>query len=392
MRQAVIVSAVRTPIGKATKGLLRDTRPDDLCALAIREAVARAGQGLDPARIEDVVIGCAMPEGEQGMNVARIASLRAGLPPSVPGVTVNRFCSSGLQAVAMAAERILSGAIDVAVAGGVESMTMVPMGGNKLSLNPTLAEQWPGVYLGMGLTAENIAKRWEIGREAQDAFALQSHQRASQAWEMGVFADEIVAVDTTVIDVDGDGKPTKRSVRLERDECVRPGTTLQALGGLRPAFDPKGGVTPGNSSPLSDGSAACVIMERAVAEAAGLPILGVFRGFAVAGCDPEIMGIGPVHAVPKLLHKTGVSLSDVRVIELNEAFAAQSLAVIRDLGLDPDKTNPNGGALAIGHPLGCTGARQTAGILHDLRRKGGGLGIVTMCIGGGMGAAGLFEV
>ena len=392
MRQAVIVSAVRTPIGKAHKGLLRDTRPDDLAALAIREAVARAGEGLDPAAIEDVILGCAMPEGEQGMNVARIASLRAGLPASVPGVTVNRFCSSGLQAVASAAERILCGAIDVAVAGGVESMTMVPMGGNKLSLNPTLAQEWPGVYLGMGLTAENIAKRWEIGRQEQDAFALQSHQRATEAWEKGVFADELVAVDTFVSELDATGKPTKRAVRVERDECVRPDTTAQALAKLRPAFDPKGGVTPGNSSPLSDGAAACVLMERATAEAAGLQILGVFRGFAVAGCEPEIMGMGPVHAVPKLLAKTGVSLDDVKVIELNEAFAAQSLAVIRDLGLDPAKTNPNGGAIAIGHPLGCTGARQTAGILHDLRRKGGGLGIVTMCIGGGMGAAGLFEV
>ncbi len=392
MREAVIVSAVRTPIGKARKGLLRDTRPDDLCALAIREAVARAGEGLDAARIEDVVIGCAMPEGEQGMNVARIASLRAGLPATVPAVTVNRFCSSGLQAVAIAAERILSGSIDVAVAGGVESMTMVPMGGNKLSLNPTLAQEWPGVYLGMGLTAENIAKRWEIGREAQDAFALQSHQRATQAWDKGVFSDEIAAVDTTVTDVDATGKPVKRQVRLEKDECVRPSTTLEALAKLRPAFDPKGGVTPGNSSPLSDGAAACVLMDRAAAEAAGLEILGVFRGFAVAGCEPEIMGIGPVHAVPKLLDKTGASLGDVKVIELNEAFSAQSLAVIRDLQLDPAKTNPNGGAIAIGHPLGCTGARQTAGIIHDLRRKGGGLGIVTMCIGGGMGAAGLFEV
>ena len=392
MREAVIVSAVRTPIGKAKKGLLRDTRPDDLAALAIREAVARAGDGVDPAAIEDVVLGCAMPEGEQGMNVARIAALRAGLPPAVPAVTVNRFCSSGLQAVADAALRILAGGIDVAVAGGVESMTMVPMGGNKLSLNPTLAEEWPGVYLGMGLTAENIAKRWEIGREEQDAFALESHRRATEAWEKGVFADELVAVDTTVADIDASGKPIKREVRLERDECVRPDTTIEALAKLRPAFDPKGGVTPGNSSPLSDGAAACVLMERAAAEAAGAEILGTFRGFAVAGCEPEIMGIGPVHAVPKLLDNTGVSLDDVKVIELNEAFAAQSLAVIRDLGLDPAKTNPNGGAIAIGHPLGCTGARQTAGILHDLRRKGGGLGIVTMCIGGGMGAAGLFEV
>ena len=389
MRQAVIVSAVRTPIGRAHKGRLKDTRPDDLAARAISAAV-EAAPGLEPARIDDVVMGCAMPEAEQGMNVARIATLLAGLPVTVPAVTVNRFCSSGLQAVAMAAERILSGAIDVAVAGGVESMSMVPMGGNKLALNPRLAEEWPGVYLSMGLTAENVAARFDVSRGDQDAFALESHRRAAAAWEARRFADEVVAVETAVLNVDG-GTPTRTDVRLDKDECVRPDTSLDKLASLRPAFDPKGTVTAGSSSPLSDGAAACVIMERAVAADLGLAPLGTFRGLAVAGCEPEVMGIGPVHAVPRLCERTGVALGDVSVIELNEAFAAQSVAVIRELGLDPERVNPNGGAIALGHPLGCTGARQTATLLHELKRRGGGLGIVTMCIGGGMGAAGLFE-
>jgi acetyl-CoA acyltransferase len=391
MREAVIVSAVRTPIGRARKGTLKDTRPDDLAALAISAALERAG-GVDAATVEDVILGCAMPEGEQGLNVARIAALRAGLPAEVPAMTINRFCSSGLQAAVIAAERILSGSIDISIAGGVESMTMVPMGGNKLSLNPALAEEWPGVYLSMGLTAENIANRWEIAREEQDAFALESHRRATAAWEAGRFADETIPVATKVYGLDGDGKTTEREVTFDRDELVRPDTSPEALAKLRPAFDAKGSVTPGNSSPLSDGAAACVIMERGTAQKLGLAPLATFRGFAVAGCEPEIMGMGPVNAVPKLLDKTGVSLADVAVIELNEAFAAQSLAVIRDLGLDAGKVNPNGGAIALGHPLGCTGARQIATLLPELKRRGGGLGIVTMCIGGGMGAAGLFEV
>ncbi len=390
MREVVLVSTVRTPVGRSRKGLLRETRPDDLAALAIKSAMEAVE--LDPAIVEDVAMGCAMPEGEQGMNVARIAALLAGLPVEVPAITVNRFCSSGLQAIAMAAERILAGTIDIAVAGGTESMTMVPMGGNKISLNPKLAEEWPGVYRSMGLTAENVARQWEISREDQDAFALHSHEKAAAAWEAGRFADEVVPVDTSVTDVVA-GKPVRREVRVDKDECVRPDTSLEALARLKPPFDPKGSVTAGNSSPVTDGAAAAVVMERGKARELGLPPLATFKGFVVAACDPEVMGIAPIYAIPKLLAFTGIELKDPAVIELNEAFAAQSLAVLRELDLDGDeRVNPNGGAIAIGHPLGATGARQTATLVHELRRRGGGLGIVSMCIGGGQGAAALFEV
>ena len=390
MREVVLVSTVRTPVSRSRKGLLRETRPDDLAALAIKSAMEAVE--LDPAIVEDVAMGCAMPEGEQGMNVARIAALLAGLPVEVPAITVNRFCSSGLQAIAMAAERILAGTIDIAVAGGTESMTMVPMGGNKISLNPKLAEEWPGVYRSMGLTAENVARQWEISREDQDAFALHSHEKAAAAWEAGRFADEVVPVDTSVTDVVA-GKPVRREVRVDKDECVRPDTSLEALARLKPPFDPKGSVTAGNSSPVTDGAAAAVVMERGKARELGLPPLATFKGFVVAACDPEVMGIAPIYAIPKLLAFTGIELKDPAVIELNEAFAAQSLAVLRELDLDGDeRVNPNGGAIAIGHPLGATGARQTATLVHELRRRGGGLGIVSMCIGGGQGAAALFEV
>jgi len=390
MREAVIVSTLRTPIGRSKKGLLRNTRPDDLGGLAIRKAVEAVG--LDPAKVEDVAMGCAMPEAEQGMNVARICTLIAGLPVEVPAITLNRFCSSGLQAIAFEAERILAGSINVAVGGGVESMTMVPMGGNTISLNPKLAEEWPGVYRNMGLTAENVAKQYDISREDQDAFALDSHKKAAEAWEKGLYEAETVPVDTEVVSI-VDGKPVSKAARLEKDECVRPDSTLAALAKLRPAFDPKGTVTPGNSSPVTDGAAASVIMERGTAKDLGLEPLAVFKGFVVAACDPEVMGMGPIYAIPKLLDHTGIKLDDVAVIELNEAFSAQALACVRELGLDGDeRVNPKGGAIAVGHPLGATGARQAATLIHELRRRGGGLGIVSMCIGGGMGAAGLFEV
>ena len=374
MREAVIVSAVRTPVGKSIKGSLANVRPENLGAIVVNEAIARV-PGLEPGDVDDLIMGCAMPEGEQGWNVARQIQFLADLPNSVPAVTVNRFCSSGVQTIAQAAERIMAGGADVIVAGGVESMTRVPMGGWKPSPHPGLVENMPEAYMPMGLTAEEVAKKYDVSREDQDAFALKSQQKAALAIERNVFDDELVAVPGA----------------LDRDELPRPTTTLEGLAKLRSAFAAKGTVTAGNASPLSDGAAAAVVMSREKAEALGVPILGVFRGFQVAGVDPEIMGIGPVAAVPKLLKKTGVSLDQIDVIELNEAFAAQSLAVIRELGLDEAKVNPNGGAIALGHPLGATGAKLTATLLHHLKRTGGRYGIVTMCIGGGMGAAALFE-
>ena len=378
MREAVIVSAVRTPVGRALKGSLANVRPEDLGGLAVKEAIARV-KGLDPADVEDLIIGCAMPEGEQGLNLARQVGFLAGLPSSVPAVTVNRFCSSGLQTIAMAAERVMVGAVDIIVAGGVESMTRVPMSGWKPSPHPGLLDNMPETYMPMGLTAEQVATRYNVSREDQDAFAVESQRRASAAMAKGVFDGELVSV------------PLPGGGELTRDELPRPDTTLEGLGTLRPAFSPKGSVTAGTSSPLSDGAAAVVIMSREKAEEMGLKPLAIYRGFQVAGVPPEIMGIGPIAAVPKLLEKMGVALEDIDVIELNEAFAAQSLAVIRELGLDPAKVNPNGGAIALGHPLGATGAKLTASLVHELNRSGGRYGIVTMCIGGGMGAAGLFE-
>ncbi|AWV90359.1 thiolase family protein [Bradymonas sediminis] len=386
-RDVVIVSYARTPFCKANRGLLKDTRPDTLAALAIEAAMERA-PGLKPEEVEDVIIGCAMPEGEQGMNVARIAALMAGLPDSVPAMTVNRFCSSGLQSVSQIAERIMLGAIDVGIAGGTESMSMVPMGGNKPSANPELMKENPGVYIPMGATAENVAKRFEVSREEQDAFALRSHTRAVDAWERGFMQGEVIPVETEVINHDG----AVQKITVSKDDGPRPSTTLEKLARLPTVFDRKNGsVTPGNSSPLTDGAAAIVLMSKEKADELGLEILGYYRGFQVAGVDPEIMGIGPVAAVEKLLKKHDMTVDDIDLYEVNEAFSSQSVYSAKKLGLDMDKVNVNGGALALGHPLGVSGTRMTGTLLRALEEQDGRFGVVTMCIGGGMGAAGLFE-
>jgi acetyl-CoA acyltransferase len=399
MREAVIVSSVRTAVGKAFKGTLAATRPDDLAAIVIREALARV-PGLGSREVQDVIMGCAMPEGEQGMNVARIVSLRAGIPVEVPAMTINRFCSSGLQSIAIAAERIMLGHSDVIVAGGVESMSMVPMGGNKVSPNPYLMDHYPDVYLNMGLTAENLARKYTITREQADAFSLASHQKAIAAIKAGKFRDEIVRVDVQtnafasaagVAGGSAQPKITASTVAFDVDEGPRADTSLEALAKLKPAFHAHGTVTAGNSSQLSDGAAAAVIMSAERARELGVQPLGRFIAFAVSGCPPEEMGIGPVTAIPKALKLAGLKLEQIDVIELNEAFAAQALSVIKLAGLDPARVNPNGGAIALGHPLGCTGAKVTATILRELARTGGKYGMVTMCIGGGMGAAGIFE-
>jgi acetyl-CoA acyltransferase len=386
MQRVVIASAVRTPFTRAHKGEFKDTRPDTLAALAIREAL-RQVPGLRPEAVEDVILGCAMPEAEQGMNVARLASVLAGLPNEVPGMTINRFCSSGSQSIALAAQAIRGGQYQVAVAGGTESMTMIPMGGNKVSANPELMEQHPEIYTSMGATAENVAARFGISRADQDQFAYESQRRAATAWEQGKLKDEVFAVTTTVYDEQG--KP--QQVTVNRDTILRPETTLEGLTKLKPAFNPKGTVTAGNASPLTDGAAAAVVMSEERAKALGVKPLGYFLDFQVAGVPPEIMGIGPVPAVRKLLAKNKLSLEQIDVVELNEAFAAQSLYCLRELKLDPAKVNPNGGAIALGHPLGVSGTRMTATILRELKRRGGRYGIVTMCIGGGMGAAMLVE-
>ncbi len=379
LQTAVIVSARRSAVARAHKGSLANTRPDDIAAQVIRGAIAELGGGLPPGAIDDVVLGCAMPEAEQGLNVGRIVALHAGLPETVSGMTVNRFCASGLQAIAQCAERIMVGAIDVAVAGGVESMTMVPMGGNKAMFNPAIVRTRPELYISMGLTAENVAHRFEISRADQDAFALRSHQRAVAAQRAGNFDAEIVAVTTA------DG------TSFAADEGPRGDTTLEALGALKPVFHIKGSVTAGNSSPINDGAAAAVLMSERRAKELGLRPRARFVGFATGGVAPEVMGIGPIVAIPKLLAQTGIKLADVDVIELNEAFAAQALAVVRKLGLDETKVNPQGGAIALGHPLGCTGAKLVATALAHLERTGGRYAIISMCIGGGMGAAGLIE-
>jgi acetyl-CoA acyltransferase len=387
---------VRTAVGKAAKGTLRNTRPDDLGAIVIKEAVARA-KGLDPNEVEDVVIGCAVPEGEQGMNVARIASLRAGLPVESAAMTINRFCSSGLQAIAIAAQRIMAGQGQVAVAGGTESMTMLPMGGNKVSPNPWLVENHPDTYLNMGLTAENLAKKYGITREQSDEFSYASHQKAIAAIAAGKFKEEIVpvAVSYTVLEAAAGSangsKPREVKTTFDTDEGPRADTSIEALGKLRPAFHARGVVTAGNSSQTSDGAAASVVMNAERAKALGLKPTARFVAFAVAGCPPEEMGIGPVFAIPKVLKMAGLTLDQIDVIELNEAFAAQALSVMKVAGLDPAKVNVNGGAIALGHPLGCTGAKLTATILQELERRNGRYGLVTMCVGGGMGAAGIFE-
>jgi acetyl-CoA acyltransferase len=401
MREAVIVSSVRTAVGKATKGTLRATRPDDLAAAAIKEAVARA-KGLEAKEIEDVVLGCAMPEAEQGMNMARIASLRAGLPVEASAMTINRFCSSGLQAIAIAAERIMAGHGEVAVAGGAESMSMVPMGGNKVAPNPWLMDNYPDAYLGMGLTAENLAKKYGITREQSDEFSFASHQKALAAIAAGKFKDEIVpvAVSYTVLEASANGagpgaangsKPKTVKVSFDTDEGPRADTSVEVLGKLKPAFHTHGVVTAGNSSQMSDGAAAAVVMSAERARSLGLKPLARFVAFATAGCLPEEMGVGPVYAIPKALKIAGLTLDQMDVIELNEAFAAQALSVIKLAGLDPARVNVNGGAIALGHPLGCTGAKLTATILRELERRNARYGLVTMCVGGGMGAAGIFE-
>jgi acetyl-CoA acyltransferase len=403
MPEAVIVSSVRTPVGKAFKGSLRATRPDDLAALAIKEALTRV-PGLDAKEVDDVVLGCAMPEGEQGMNVARIASLRAGLPIETSAMTINRFCSSGLQAIAIAAERIRGGSAQVIVAGGTESMTMVPMGGNKVSPNPWLVDHNPDAYINMGLGTENIARKFGITREQADQFSLDSHKKAFAAIAAGKFREEIVPVEVKITSLpNGNGassgsakskaapKPTTQTFTFDTDEGPRADTSLDALAKLKPAFHAKGTVTAGNSSQMSDGAATAVVMSSDRAKSLGLKPLARFVAYATAGVLPEEFGIGPVAAIPKALKLAGLTLKDIEVFELNEAFAAQSLAVIQQAGLDPQRVNPNGGAIALGHPLGCTGAKLTASILRELQRRNGRYGMVTMCIGGGMGAAGIFE-
>jgi len=389
MREVVIVSSVRTPVGRAFKGTLRTTRPDELAAIAIKDALDRVPQ-LDPKEIEDVILGCAMPEAEQGMNVARIASLRAGLPVEVSALTINRFCSSGLQAIAMAAERIVSGGAEVIVAGGTESMSMVPMGGHKVSPNPWLVDHYPDAYLTMGLTAERVAQRLGITRQAADEFSLRSHQKALAAIQAGKFADETVPVPVSITTPNG-SKPKRQEVVFKVDEGPRADTSLEALLALKPVFHAKGTVTAGNTSQTSDGAAAAVVMSAERAKALGIAPLARYVSFATAGYKPEEMGLGPVYAIPKALKLAGLKLSDIDVIELNEAFAAQALGVIKEAGLDPGRVNPNGGAIALGHPLGCTGAKLTASIIRELKRRGSRYGMVTMCVGGGMGAAGIYE-
>jgi acetyl-CoA acyltransferase len=393
MQDAVIVSAVRTAVGKAPKGTLSVVRPDELAATAIAGALARV-PGLDPSAIDDVILGCAMPEGEQGLNVARIASLRAGIPVEASAVTVNRFCSSGLQAIAYGAERIMLGQGQAAVAGGTESMSMVPMGGNKVSPNPALVASYPDVYLSTGLVAENHARESNVSREAQDAFALRSHQRAVAAIDAGRFKEEIVPLTVRVVDAARSGKASAPPVReffFDTDEGPRRDTSIEALAKLRPAFHVSGTVTAGNSSQTSDGAAAVIIMSAALAKERGLTPLARFVGYATAGVKPELFGIGPVPAIRKVLKQTGLTLDQIDLIELNEAFAAQALACMNELGLDPDKVNVNGGAIALGHPLGCTGGKLTATLIHELHRRKARYGLVTMCVGGGMGAAGIFE-
>ena len=390
MRDAVIVSSVRTAVGKAPRGALRYTRPDDMGATAIKGALAQA-PGVEPASVEDVIMGCAMPEAEQGMNVARLSAVLAGLPNEVPAFTVNRFCSSGLQAIAIAAERIMLGAADTVIGSGTESMSLVPMGGNKLVPNLTLVEHVPPVYIGMGHTAEEVAKRFDVSRKEQDELSAASHKKAAAAIESGRFAEEIVPLQAKVYGVGEGGRPVAQTKTFDVDEGVRADTNVEALAKLRPAFSTTGTVTAGNSSQTSDAAAAAVLLSDARAKQLGLQPLGIFRAFVVVGCDPDIMGIGPSFAIPKLLSKTGLKLEDIDLIELNEAFASQAVYVIRKLGLDPAKVNVNGGAIALGHPLGCTGAKLTATLLHEMKRRKARYGMVSMCIGGGMGAAALFE-
>lgn len=389
-RDAVIVAAARTAVGKAKRGSLATVRPDDMAVAVIKDLLKRT-DGLKPEEIDDVILGCAFPEGEQGLNMSRLVALKAGLPVSVPAETINRFCSSGLQSIAHAAFAIMAGQMECAIAGGTESMTMVPMTGLKFSPNPTLAAEWPGAYLGMGLTAENVAEKYGISRADQDEFSYNSHKKAINALDAGFFENEIVPIQVDLVEYGKAGGVNKKSFSFKRDEGPRADTTLEALAKLKPAFKEGGSVTAGNSSQVSDGASAVVIMSRGKAESLGLKPLVRFVAFAVGGVDPEFMGIGPIVAIPKALKLAGFSLADIGLIELNEAFAAQSLAVIRELGIKPDITNVNGGAIALGHPLGCTGAKLTTQLIYEMRRRNVQYGMVSMCIGGGMGAAGIYE-
>ncbi len=391
MNEAVIVTAVRTPVGKANKGTLKDMRPDDIAAAALAGAIERT-PGLAPREIDDVIMGCALPEAEQGMNVARIASLRAGLPPQVSAITINRFCSSGLQSIAFAAERVMCGSADIIAAGGTESMSLLPKAGHKFMPNPTLVDTYPDVYLSMGLTAENLVNQYQISRDDQDQFSLRSHRNAMKAIRSGNFRNEIVPIDVPVDRLNSQGKKESRHVRFEMDEGPRADTSIEALARLKPAFHATGTITAGNSSQMSDGAAVAIVTSRERARERGWKPMGRFVAFATAGVPPEVMGIGPVFAIPKALKIAGLELADIGLIELNEAFAAQALAVIREAGLDVEKVNVNGGAVALGHPLGCTGAKLTATLLNEMARRQVQFGMVTMCVGGGMGAAGIFEL
>ncbi len=389
MREAVIVAGSRTAVGKSKKGTTRNWRSDEMAAAVIQDLLRKA-PALDPVEIDDVIIGCAMPEGAQGLNFARTIALRAGLPVETPGQTVNRFCSSGLQTIAMAAERIIANGADVIIAGGAETMSMVPMTGFRVNPNPYMVENMPEVYMGMGLTAERVADEYEVSRLVQDEFAVNSHRKAAAAYARDAFKEEIVPLEIEEVTAGPDG-PVRVTTIFDRDEHLRPETTLEGLAKLKPVFKQGGSVTAGNSSPLSDGAAAVIVMERGKAEALGLTPILRFVGFNVGGVRPEIMGVGPIAAVPRLLNRVGMGLADIDLIELNEAFASQSVAVIRALGLDESRVNVNGGAIALGHPLGCTGAKLTVQLMHEMRRRNSQFGMVTMCIGGGMGAAGIFE-
>ena len=390
MNDAVIVKSLRTAVGKAPRGALKDTRPDDMAGAVIR-AVVESTPGLTPEMVEDVILGCAMPEAEQGMNVARQASWLGGIPKEAAATTINRFCSSGLQAIAFAAERIMCGWSSCIIAGGAETMSMIPMGGHKIVPNPTLVDTWPDFYLNMGLTAENLAQKYSISREEADEFSLRSHQKAFAAIQSGKFRDEIVPLNVRTVELDSKGKRTTRESVFDTDEGPRADTSREALGKLRPAFHARGTVTAGNSSQMSDGAAAAVVMSSDQARDLGLRPLARLIAYAVAGVSPDLMGIGPVAAIPKALRIAGLTLDQIDLIELNEAFAAQALSVAKELGIDQNKVNVNGGAIALGHPLGCTGAKLTATLLQEMRRRGSRYGMVTMCVGGGMGAAGIFE-
>lgn len=391
LKEAVIVAGARTPVGKAKRGTLKNVRPDDLGALTIKETLKRAGD-FDPNEIDDVIIGCAVPEAEQGMNMARYISTLAGLPNKVPAITINRYCSSGLQTIAFAADKIRLGEAQAIIAGGAESMSLIPITGHVLKPNPKLVEERSEYYMGMGYTAEEVAKRFNISREDQDAFALASHEKAAKAIAEGKFNDEIVPVEVTERFVGSDNKLVEKTVQFTIDEGVRPDTTLEGLAKLRPVFHPQGTVTAGNSSQMSDGAASVLVMDKEVALANGLTPQLKFRSFAVTGCAPEVMGIGPIEAIPKAVKQAGLELADIGLFELNEAFASQAVAVIRTLNLDHDKVNVNGGAIALGHPLGCTGTKLTLTLMHEMKRRNVQFGVVSMCIGGGMGAAGVFEL